>query len=134
MAGTVGTAGTHGWDGKTVGPAVLSPARHRPGHAQCINDLFRNCAAPSHPAQKGPQGFLTQDNQGTVLRQTSQTESREGGRRDVIHDKANSFPLLSSPPTSPPENGGENKRLNRIKKTESTWERVFAAPVGVDCP
>lgn len=53
---------------------------------------------------------------------------------DVIHDKADSFPFLSSPPASLPANSGENKRVNGIKKTESTWEQVFAAAVGVDCP
>lgn len=100
--------------------------------------------APSHPAQKGPgtTGLPHAGQPGhgpkVKLPRLKETKSR-GGRRDVIHDKANSFLFLSSPPTSLPENGWKKKkkRLNRIKKTESTWEQilqVFAAPVEVDCP
>lgn len=81
VAGTVGTDRTHGWDGKTAGPAVLSPAQRWTGHVWCIDDVFRSHPAPSHPARRGPWGFSTQDNQGTVLRQSPQTESRERGQK-----------------------------------------------------
>jgi len=95
--------------------------------------------APSHPAQKGPWTtkfpHAGQPGHGAnaKLPRWEEAESREGGRRDVIHDKANPFPLLSSPPTSPAENDWGKKRLNRIEKTESTWEQAFAAPSGVNC-
>lgn len=103
-SGTVGLAGTHGW----VGELQAQLFSEQP-HTRWINVLSRSSAAPSHPR------LPHVGQQGMVLRQTLWSERREGGRRDVIHDKANSLLLLFSPLTSLEKTAGKNKRLNRIK-------------------
>lgn len=96
--------------------------------------------APAQPAQKGlwttrlPHARQPGHGPKAKLPGVEEAELREGDRMDVIHNKADSFHFLSSPPTSLPGNSGENKRINGTKKTESSREQVFAATVGVDCP